>query len=318
MQTMKECVLAAYRRQHQDFVPCSEAVMAGTLVIGENYIGAPGEGMDAWGVKWHFSGGNPGFNGPTPVPGGELIEDFEDWQEHIRIPDVSTLPWEITKSMIPEDRSDKVIYGLILSGPFERMHYLAGFENSLCSFYETPDEIHDFLNAVADYKIACIDKLYETAHPDIIQMQDDWGMQSNMQIDPEMWREFFKPLEKRFTDHIHSLGMIYEHHSCGYVMPIVKDLAEIGVDALSPLNVCNDIPALKAEIGNAICLIGGLDNQMIDAPDTTEEMIRAEVRRAIDANAAGGAYIPNYIPTNETKFEIAKDEMVRYGMKYLY
>ena len=114
------------------------------------------------------------------------------------------------------------------------------------------------------------------------------------------------------------MGMLYEHHSCGYVMPIVGDLIEIGVDALNPLNVCNDIPQLKKEFGNAICLIGGLDNQKIDAPGSTEAEIRAEVRRAIDQNAPGGAYIPSYIPTNAENLEIVKDEILRYGGTYLY
>ena len=138
-------------------------------------------------------------------------------------------------------------------------------------------------------------------------------MQTSMLLSPELWREFFKPHEKRFAEHIHKLGMIYEHHSCGYVMPIVGDLVEIGVDALSPLNVCNDIPKLKKEFGNSICLIGGLNNQLIDAEGTGEEAIRAEVRRAIDENSFGGAFMPSYIPTNAEKLEIVKDEIIRYG-----
>ena len=318
MQSMKECVLAAYRREKQDFVPCADVVLRGVMCFGDNYIAAPGEGYDAWGVKWHFGGGNPGLNGPSPIPGGEIMKGFEDWREYVKFPDLDALPWHITKAMAPEDRSDVVVSGLILSGMFERMHYLAGFENSLCAFYETPDEVHEFLSAMADYRIAYIDRIYEAAKPDVIQMQDDWGMQTGMLLSPELWREFFKPHEKRFTDHIHSLGMLYEHHSCGYIMPIVGDLIEIGIDAIDPLNVCNDIPKIKAEYGSAICLMGGLNNQMIDAQGTTEEAIRAEVRRAIDLNAPGGAYMPYYSPTDEAKLEIVKDEIIKYGGAYRY
>ena len=93
--------------------------------------------------------------------------------------------------MVPEDRPEIVVFGLMLSGPFERMHYLSGFENSLCAFYESPDEVHAFLEAMEANRIACIDKLYETVHPDVIQMQDDWGMQTSMLLSPELWREFF-------------------------------------------------------------------------------------------------------------------------------
>jgi uroporphyrinogen decarboxylase len=315
---MKECVLATYRREPHDFVPCAESVLKGGICLGDNYIAEAGEGYDAWGIKWIFGGGNPGINGPVPAPGSEIMEDFEDWEQVVRFPDVDKLPWNITKNMVPENREDIVVFGLMLSGPFERMHYLAGFENSLCAFYENPEEVHAFLEAMEANRIACIDKLYETIHPDVIQMQDDWGMQTAMLISPELWREFFKPHEKRFAEHIHSLGMIYEHHSCGYIMPIVRDLVEIGVDALSPLNVCNDIPMLQKEFGSSICLIGGLNNQMIDAEGTSEEDIRLEVRRAIETYAPGGMYMPSYIPTDAEKLEIVKDEIVKYGGAYCY
>ena len=38
MQTMKECVLAAYRREPQDYVPCPEQVLKGAICLGDNYI----------------------------------------------------------------------------------------------------------------------------------------------------------------------------------------------------------------------------------------------------------------------------------------
>lgn len=318
MQTMKECVLAAYRREKQDFVPCVQAVMHGVMCPGDNYIGPAGEGFDAWGVKWHFDGGNPAFNGPTPVPGGALIEDFEDWETHIKLPDLDALPWGFARQMLPADRQDKLVDVFMLSGLLERMHYLAGFENALCAFYEAPEAVHSFLHAMADWRIAFIDRLVAIAQPEIVHMQDDWGTQNGMMISPELWREFFKPHEKRFAQHIHSKGLLYEHHSCGYIQPIIGDLVEIGVDAINPLNVCNDIPQIKKEFGNAICLIGGLNNQLIDAPETQEAEIRAEVRRAIDENAPGGAYIPSYIPTRPDRLEIVTDEILRYGGAYRY
>jgi len=84
------------------------------------------------------------------------MEDFEDWEQVVRFPDVDKLPWNITKNMVPENREDIVVFGLMLSGPFERMHYLAGFENSLCAFYENPEEVHAFLEAMEANRIIYI------------------------------------------------------------------------------------------------------------------------------------------------------------------
>ena len=151
-------------------------------------------------------------------------------------------------------------------------------------------------------RIACIDKLYETVHPDVIQMQDDWGMQTSMLLSPELWREFFKPHEKRFAEHIHKLGMIYEHHSCGYVMPIVGDLVEIGVDALSPLNVCNDIPKLKKEFGNSICLIGGLNNHQIWRQDSLNCLTFLFLVFEICSHSSASIYVTARMPSDSSSF----------------
>ena len=70
---------------------------------------------------------------------------------------------------------------------------------------------------MADYKIRCIDAMIEYGKPDILIMHDDWGMNTNLFFAPETWRKFIKPHEKRFADRLHASGVLYEHHSCGYI-----------------------------------------------------------------------------------------------------
>ena len=52
---------------------------------------------------------------------------------------------------------------------------------------------------------------------------------------------------------------------------------------------------------------------MMDRPDSTEEKIRAEIRRAMDTYAGKGRYIPYYIPANENNWHIYMDEVNKYG-----
>jgi hypothetical protein len=67
-------------------------------------------------------------------------------------------------------------------------------------------------------------------------------------------------------------------------------------------------------------LIGGIEQTVIDNQDATENVIRAEVRRAIDEYAPGGSYLP-CIPsiecTNEHVTPIVIDECNRYGAEWL-
>ena len=211
------------------------------------------------------------------------------------------------------DRQKYAVRGLMLSGLFERMNQLIGMEDALCAFYEEPEAIEDFFNAMADYKLRCIDAMIEYGNPDILIMHDDWGMNTNLFFSPDIWRKLIKPHEKRFADRMHARGVLYEHHSCGYITPLIPDLVEIGMDAIGPLNICNDLTWIKREYGRDITLLGGVDNQRIDRLDTPEDVIRAEARRVTDELAPGGSYLPTAIFTKQRTVDIFFDEIERYG-----
>ena len=160
----------------------------------------------------------------------------------------------------------------------------------------------------------CIrDSAYKYLKPDVIHMHDDWGTNKNLFFSPEIWREFIKPNEEKYVKRIHDHGMLYIHHSCGNVDKIIPELAEIGIDALEPVMLCNDIEGSLKTCGDKITLMGGIDNQMIDQKGTDEDVIRAEVRRAMDTYVGKGRYIPYYIPTNKETFGIYIDEVTKYG-----
>lgn len=170
-----------------------------------------------------------------------------------------------------------------------------------------------FFEAMCGYKLKCIDLTYKYLKPDIIQMHDDWGTSQNMFFSPEIWREFIKPVEKKYADRIHEYGMIYMHHSCGYIQQIIPDLVEIGVDAINPVMVCNDVDFIMENYGDKITIVGGIDNQFIDSGHATEEEIREEVRNKMDKYVNAGRYLPFYIPNTESTFGIYVDEVNRYG-----
>jgi uroporphyrinogen decarboxylase len=218
--------------------------------------------------------------------------------------------------MMHVDREQEAVSCLMMSGTFERMNQLIGFENALCAFYEYPDEVHEFFEAMCEYKLKCIDLTYKYLKPDIIHMHDDWGTNDNMFFSPEIWREFIKPIEKRLADRIHEYGMIYMHHSCGYITPIVGDLVEIGVDSWHSVQPVNDLKGLKEAYGERIVFAGAVDPQVTDRPGATEEEIRAEVRRVIDTLGKGGGLMASsavMFSTVQGVDAIIDDEGKKYG-----
>ena len=269
-----------------------------------------------YGVYWANVGNGSIGGGSTVAPGyPPVLSDITQWERQVKFPDLDSLPLEdIFNKMKQSAASRPLTTGMFLTGLFERFHHLIGYEEAFIAMYEEPEAVKDFLAALTEYKITAIDRMIDLADPDIIQLHDDWGMQSNMLLSPDMWREFIKPYIKRFCDHVHKRGKIYEQHSCGYITPIVSELVEIGVDALNPMMVSNDIESLLKQYGDKITLLGGIDNQLIETPGVTEAEVRAEVRRAIDTYFPLGCYIPFISGVSiEEKKQIVNDEINRYG-----
>ncbi|MBO5657052.1 MAG: hypothetical protein J6R94_02585 [Agathobacter sp.] len=317
MQTPREALLAIMRGEPADYIPCKALHDIGVVFPGERYFGTEEEGYDAWGVRWTQLGPDPGLDGSTPTPGYQRLKDIANWKTLLPFPDLDAMhASDILKAMAQGEystRTDCIRHVLCLSGPWERLNQVLGMADALMSFYDEPEAVHEFLDAMVDYKIRCIDIANAAVDPDVFHLHDDWGTGNSMFFSPEIWREFIKPGVKRICDHIHSLGKLYEHHSCGYITPIIPDLAEIGVDVINPLNVSNHMEWIKEEFGHKITLCGGVDNQAIDKEDVAEDVIRREARRVMDAYAHGGRYLPDFIYTNRRVKDIFCDEVERYG-----
>jgi len=304
-------VLSMYRSKRVDRVINGNEIYDVVLFPGERYFGGA-VGPDSYGVYWQNASSGSIGGGCTIAPGyPPVIKSIIDWEKQVKFPDfcLSKLE-ELFRGITPASERKRALTGMFLSGLFERFHHLIGFEEAFIAMYEEPNAVQDFLNALTEYRVEAIDYLIDFADPDIIQIQDDWGMQDSMLMSPDMWREFIKPHIKRLVDHIHKRGKIYEQHSCGYIEPIVGDLVELGVDALNPVMVSNDITLLLERYGDRIVLLGGLDNQLIERPNVTEQEIREEVRRAIDMYLPLGCYVPFLTGVSmKDKREIVMDEI---------
>lgn len=274
-------------------------------------------GRDWFGLEWAV-GENPALMTHV-VPGQHIITDISDWRSEITFPSCKELPWEMIAQRTAgmwQERETKMGYIVCNMGAFEKINALMGFEEGLCAMYDDPDAYADFVNAYADYRIEQFDYYAKYMHPDFLMMHDDWGNQTNMFLDPQLWRKFYKPAEKRMVDHAHSLGIKYMHHSCGKIEQIIGDLVEIGVDAWHSVQPVNDLAAIKAEYGDRLIFAGGVDPQVTDRPGATEEDIRREVRRAIDVLGKNGGYLCSsavMFSTVQGVDDIIDDEGTKYG-----
>ena len=250
---------------------------------------------DRWGTTISFLEDAPG---PIPVHTPELTvcPDVTHWKDTVHVPDLSVCSegWEEcrTRSRAAADAEGKLLAGFMGTGIFEQCHFLMGFEDTLTALYEHPDEMHELIETITQYRLDYVRRLIDGLQPDVIFSHDDWGTKNALFMKPDMWREFFKEPYRRFYGYIRSRGVIAIHHADSYLVPIVDDMAEIGIQVWQGVLPENDIPALQAHLNGRLTLMGGF-GAAIDRKDATPEDILAYARGVLRRNCPGGHYIPS-------------------------
>ena len=253
---------------------------------------ASGHWEDAYGVTQVQEGGT--WTVDTSVP--SVIDDIDSWRDQLVFPDPEAVDWEqvsaIDEKIFHPDRENMVVDLLCTKGIFERMHFLMGFEDTVCSLLTDEDEARAFADAVTDIKLAWIEKMLTYYKPDMLSFQDDYAFKDGLFFSKDTFREIFKPNLKRVIDLVHDHGVIAKIHCCGKMEDLLDEYIELGADCLDPVQPVNDIVSMLDKAEGKIGLVGGLDFQnVIDRPDATEEIIRAEVRRACDTYGGKGPYM---------------------------
>lgn len=249
-------------------------------------------GKDAYGVAQVQTDGNWTVDARVDP----VIDDIDEWEDELVVPDPEVVDWDAVSQMDEKifhpDRENKIVDLLCTKGIFERMHFLMGFEDTVCALITDQEEAKALADKITDIKLAWIDKMITYYKPDMVSFQDDYAFKDGLMFSKGLFREIFKPNLKRVVDLIHSHGVIAKLHCCGKMEDLLDEYIEIGADCLDPVQPCNDIVSMLEKADGKIGLVGGLDFQnVIDSHDATEETIRAEVRRACDAYGGHGPFM---------------------------
>lgn len=292
MITAKENILMAYRHQEPYWVPCQTLDQNTCLpsIIPEGPR-SQGVSTDIFGVSWTFE---PGMEGPMVTQGTKRLEDVAGWRDALTIPDPNTYDWEggAAKDTANWDRENKISSVIVVDGLFEQLHAMTGIEDALCYLLSDEEDTYDLLSAIADYRTEEIRLIGRYYKPDKIQFHDDYGSNDRLFMSKPTWQKMIKPHLKRIVEATHEAGMIYEHHSCGYIAPLIEEFIELGIDALNPLQITNNPYELKKKYGSQLCFVGGFDNQnILDRQGVTYQERYDEIRRRVELMAPGGSWI---------------------------
>lgn len=301
MVNARENILMAYHHQEPYWVP-SQYLDQDTCLYTATQEGVKGFGtfVDCFGISWDYE---PGAEGPMITKGTKRLTDMEDWRDQLTIPNCEDWDWEkcAAKDTANWDRKNKISSVIMINGLFEQLHSLTGFEDALCYLITDQEAVEDFLDALTDFRIRQIQLIAKYYKPDKIQFHDDYGEARNTFMSVDVWKQIFKPRLKRIVEAVHGEGMLYEHHSCGYIAPLVEEFIDLGMDALNPLQIQNDPYRLKQKYRKDLCFVGGFDNQgVLDRPGATYEERVKELRYRIELMAPGGSWVAHPVMIDPT------------------
>jgi len=234
----------------------------------------PPSGTDEWGAIWENLG--------TTNLGQVKEYPLKDWADfdRLNIPNVhEPKRWEELNKA--RDRAgDKFLIGGGVA-LYERVHFLRGLHNTWVDIYERPEDLGRLIDILVEMNLAAIDK-YARADGDGYMLWDDWGLQDRLMIQPDKWREIWRPRYARVFQAAHDAGLLTFLHSCGYIADILNDLIEIGLDVIQMDQQENmGLELLGERFGGRITFWCPVDIQAI-MPRADVREIRAYCRRMLD------------------------------------
>jgi len=149
---------------------------------------------------------------------------------------------------------------------------------------------------------------------------DDWGLQDRLFIHRDTFREFFKPRYKRVYDAAHEAGMLTFLHSCGYIVDILDDLIEAGLDVIQMDQQENmGVELLGERFGGRLAFWCPVDIQQTMVHGTLDD-IRAYARRLIETlGCYNGGFIAKWYPSplavqhSDERIRAMAEAFVEYG-----
>jgi uroporphyrinogen-III decarboxylase len=204
--------------------------------------------------------------------------------------------------IIREFKKDYWIIGVTVTTIFETAWALRGLERTLTDLIENPELADRLLDIPYSYHLEAARRLTEMG-VDMIWIGDDVGAQDALVISPRMWRRFLRPRMAKFVETIKGINprLKVAYHSDGYILPIIEDLIDIGVDILNPIQPRSMDPAeLKRRFGDRLSFWGTIDEQHT-LPFGTPDDVASEVRERITTVGRSGGLIIG--PTHQVQLD---------------
>ncbi len=235
----------------------------------------------------------------APLKEAESIADIDayEWKDG----------WSEREEAFVKGEVDRLYYGtdkaLFAGLPLQNGSFMEigcvyfGYEDFMMNLYLKRDMMEYWLDRMLEHDLQILDQFLRITGPYIsaIQLNDDFGAQDALQISPVLYREMFKPRQKKWIEFVKARTNAKIFFHCdGAVEELLPDFIEIGIDILNPLQTSAkgmDPEKIKRKYGKNLSFWGAGVETQSTLPFGTIDEIKQEVRERIELLGQGGGYV---------------------------
>ena len=308
--TLKDCLLAALRREIPERIPTFEwfiddtvsQTLCGTtdsievverldldaVNVRPDYAKTWKDEttfVDEWGTERKLTGDVLPAIMKSPIPNIAAQADFT-------FPALDAPHRFQTLERALEKYGDRRGIVLNLRDGFSDMRDLLGYENALVTILTDKQHYTDLMKRVVEYNLALAALAVKRYGIQIVGTTDDVATARGVIIRPKVYSEMIFPHFKEVMQGYKSLGLFIIKHSDGDIRPYLDLWLEAGIDCLDPIDPGGglDMGEMKRLYGNRICLKGNIDctGHLCDG---TSEQVAEEVRICIEKGGRTGLIV---------------------------
>jgi len=257
----------------------------------------------------------------TPELVDRPVKKREDWEAikpRLR-PDYKRVDWVEAIQTYQRARSEGKFICYACGYGYDALQGYLRTEQLLMTMVTDPEWVREMVMTHAQLTLDMAEMMIgEGIEFDAFWCFNDMGYRNGLLFSPDAYRRTQKEADRMVFSFFHERGMPVILHSCGRIKELIPDLIEVGLDCLQPLEVKAgmDVRELKAEYGDRLCFMGGIDVRAMAAKDPS--VIEEEVRSKVPAAMKGGGYIyhsDHSVPSDVSfeRYERAMELVREYG-----
>jgi uroporphyrinogen decarboxylase len=197
--------------------------------------------------------------------------------------------------------TDKALMIVCGCNLFEWGTFLRRMDNFLMDLMMDPYNVEKLLDALMERHLATLEKVCDAVGDvvDIIRFGDDLGMTQGPFMEPEIYRQLFKPRHKQLCDYVKANSSMHTFiHSCGSISLLMPDLIDAGIEIFNPVQTNAykmDPTFLKKEFGAHCTFWGGGVETVGTLNIGTPQQVKDQVTERLEILSKGGGFVFNTV-----------------------